>query len=133
LIIDRKTTVSWLLAYGLAVGLGGRLAGGFTFGPVLGLTFGLTGGLVLRLVLVVVLRFGPAERIMSASGTTAWARWLILSRLWLPLTGRLPWPVMAFLEGAYQRGVLRQAGAVYQFRHTRLQDHLAGDYRTRRN
>jgi hypothetical protein len=32
---------------------------------------------------------------------------------------------MTFLGDAHRRGVLRQAGAVYQFRHARLQDHLA--------
>ena len=37
------------------------------------------------------------------------------------------------LEDAYQRGVLRQAGAVYQFRHARLQDHLTQAFRARRD
>lgn len=55
---------------------------------------------------------------------TVWGPWLI-ARFWLPLTGRLPWSVMAFLADAHRRGVLRQAGGVYQFRHARLQDHLA--------
>ncbi|MFI6358668.1 hypothetical protein ACIBJF_40075 [Streptomyces sp. NPDC050743] len=32
---------------------------------------------------------------------------------------------MAFLDDAHRRGVLRQAGAVYQFRHARLQEQLA--------
>ncbi len=45
------------------------------------------------------------------------------------MTRRLPWDTVAFLEDAYQRGVLRQAGAVYQFRHIRLQRHLARTYR----
>jgi hypothetical protein len=31
---------------------------------------------------------------------------------------------MDFLADAYDRGVLRQAGAVYQFRHAQLQEHL---------
>jgi transcriptional regulator with XRE-family HTH domain len=56
---------------------------------------------------------------------TAWGQWLVLSRVTLPLTGRLPWASLAFLDGAYQRGVLRQAGAVYQFRHVRLRRHLS--------
>ncbi|WP_316251484.1 helix-turn-helix transcriptional regulator [Streptomyces fungicidicus] len=62
---------------------------------------------------------------------TAWGQWLTLSRIWLPMTRRLPWDTAAFLEDAYQRGVLRQAGAVYQFRHIRLQRHLAQSYRHR--
>ncbi|MDT4988273.1 MAG: hypothetical protein QOI74_2367 [Micromonosporaceae bacterium] len=53
------------------------------------------------------------------------ARRLMLVRLWLPVTGRLPWSVSAFLADAHRRGVLRQAGAVYQFRHARIRDHLA--------
>ncbi|MGW1196381.1 helix-turn-helix domain-containing protein [Streptomyces sp. NPDC002536] len=61
-------------------------------------------------------------------GLTAWGQWVVFSRIWLPLTGRLPWSVMAFLEDAYERGVLRQAGAVYQFRHARLQGYLARGY-----
>ena len=56
---------------------------------------------------------------------TAWGQWVILSRVWLPLTGKLPWSMVTFLDDAYRRGVLRQAGAVYQFRHARLQDHLS--------
>ncbi|WP_344678533.1 NACHT domain-containing protein [Saccharopolyspora taberi] len=56
---------------------------------------------------------------------TAWGSWLLFARLWLPLTGRLPWRPKRFLEDAYDRGVLRRAGAVYQFRHARLRDHLA--------
>jgi hypothetical protein len=36
---------------------------------------------------------------------------------------------MAFLDDAYRRGVLRRAGAVYQFRHARLQDRLAATSR----
>ncbi|MFE7661307.1 NACHT domain-containing protein [Streptomyces celluloflavus] len=60
-----------------------------------------------------------------ALSLTAWGQWVSLSRIWLPLTGRLPWTVHAFLKDAHRRGVLRQSGAVYQFRHARLQDHLA--------
>ncbi|MFD9289186.1 hypothetical protein ACFWBV_12955 [Streptomyces sp. NPDC060030] len=59
---------------------------------------------------------------------TAWGQWLTVGRFWLPLTRRLPWDTAAFLDDAYRRGVLRQAGAVYQFRHIRLQQHLARVY-----
>lgn len=47
------------------------------------------------------------------------------ARQWLFLGRRLPWRTMAFLSDAHQRGVLRQVGAVYQFRHIRLQERLA--------
>lgn len=56
---------------------------------------------------------------------TAWGQWVTLARIWLPLTGRMPWRVMTFLEDAHRRGVLRQAGAFHQFRHAQLQDHFA--------
>lgn len=56
---------------------------------------------------------------------TAWGQWVIFCRLWLPLTGRLPWRVHAFLQDAQRRGVLRQAGGYYQFRHSRLRDAVA--------
>ncbi|MET7402816.1 helix-turn-helix domain-containing protein [Dactylosporangium sp. NPDC005572] len=59
---------------------------------------------------------------------TAWGQWMILTRIWLPLTGRLPWAVITFLDDAHQRGVLRQVGAVYQFRHARLQDRLKASH-----
>lgn len=65
---------------------------------------------------------GPIGYVLAL---TAWGRWLVFGRLWLPLTGRLPWAVPAFLDDAYRRGVLRRAGVVYQFRHARLQRHLA--------
>lgn len=62
---------------------------------------------------------------------TAWGQWLTLVRVWLPLTGKLPWNTGAFLDDAYRRGVLRRTGAVYQFRHARLQHHLGHVYRLR--
>ncbi|MFI5496425.1 NACHT domain-containing protein [Actinoplanes sp. NPDC051859] len=49
-----------------------------------------------------------------------WGRWALFARCWLPLRGRLPWRIQAFLADARARGVLRQVGGVYQFRHSRL-------------
>lgn len=66
-------------------------------------------------------------------GMTPWGQWLVFARVWLPLTGRLPWAVVAFLEDACRRGVLRQSGPYYQFRHARLQAHLAAADVTDRN
>lgn len=57
---------------------------------------------------------------------------MVFGRVWLPANGRLPWALPRFLEDAYERGVLRRAGAVYQFRHARLQDHLKQVFRTGR-
>ncbi|MBG7704672.1 NACHT domain-containing protein [Streptomyces sp. MC1] len=55
---------------------------------------------------------------------SAWG-WFLITRLWLYSTGQLPLRLMAFLEEAHQRGVLRQTGAAYEFRHARLQEQLA--------
>ncbi|MGN9787666.1 hypothetical protein ACTMTF_40010 [Nonomuraea sp. ZG12] len=62
---------------------------------------------------------------------SAWGGWLLFARLWLPLTGRLPWRPKLFLDDAHDRGVLRQSGAVYRFRHVRLRDHLVDQHRAK--
>jgi hypothetical protein len=117
---NRKTVISQILLFGPVFGLivvvGSWLIvklvqGGFTFALVTALDWGIVGPLGGGLGYMV--------------GLTAWGQWAVLARVWLPLTGRLPWTVLTFLDDAHQRGVLRQAGAVYQFRHARLQDHLA--------
>ncbi|MFI1102257.1 NACHT domain-containing protein [Streptomyces melanogenes] len=61
---------------------------------------------------------------------SAWGR-LAVARLWLCGRGALPWRLMAFLGEAHRLGVLRQAGAVYQFRHARLQERLSSPPATR--
>jgi hypothetical protein len=56
---------------------------------------------------------------------TAWGPFVI-ARCRHALGGHFPWRLMSFLADAHQkRGVLRQAGAVYQFRHVDLQRRLA--------
>ncbi len=55
---------------------------------------------------------------------STWGRFS-LTRLWLAARGKLPIRLMAFLEDAHARGVLRQAGAVWEFRHANLQRRLA--------
>ncbi len=62
----------------------------------------------------------------AALSLSAWGRYTV-ARIWLAATGRLPWRLMAFLEDAHRRGVLRQSGASFEFRHLRLRSHLAGD------
>jgi hypothetical protein len=57
----------------------------------------------------------------------AWARY-VDGRLRLAALGWLPLRTLSFLEDAHRRGVLRQPGAVYQFRHIRLQQQLAAGY-----
>ncbi|MER6159438.1 NACHT domain-containing protein [Streptomyces sp. NPDC001868] len=60
----------------------------------------------------------------AALALSAWAQFAV-ARCWLALTGKLPWRLMAFLDEAHRRGVLRQSGAHYEFRHLRLQQRLA--------
>lgn len=67
---------------------------------------------------------GVMTMIVVGSQYMAWLSWLLFTRLWLPATGKLPWPIMTFLVDAHRRGVLRQAGAVYRYRHARLRDRL---------
>lgn len=50
------------------------------------------------------------------------------ARIWLAFGRRMPWRIMIFLTDARQRGVLRQSGTVYQFRHACLQDQFADQY-----
>ncbi|WP_330301560.1 MULTISPECIES: NACHT domain-containing protein [unclassified Streptomyces] len=51
----------------------------------------------------------------------------LVAQIRLAVLGHVPWHLMSFLADAHQRrGVLRQVGAVYQFRHIDLQRHLAG-------
>lgn len=49
----------------------------------------------------------------------------ILDRCRLAFSRRLPWDLISFLDDARDRGVLRQVGAVYRFRHIDLQRRLA--------
>lgn len=112
LAADRVTTLAQSSAAGLVFGLATGLVSGVVNEPVDGLSWGITIGL-------------PVAAVVGL-GMSAWGRWLILVRLWLPVTGRLPWAVMTFLDTAYRHGLFRQAGPVYQFRHAELQAHLAG-------
>ncbi|MFD4370596.1 hypothetical protein [Streptomyces sp. NPDC058486] len=52
-----------------------------------------------------------------------YAVFLILAR------GTLPWRLTRFLHTCHQAGILRTAGAAYQFRHHELQTHLARRHR----
>ncbi|MGW1372994.1 helix-turn-helix domain-containing protein [Streptomyces sp. NPDC002446] len=116
----------WAPAFGLLVGFGSMVA----IPPMQAILGPVVWHLTAAVKLGVISGLGGA--LGYALSLTAWGQWAVFARIWLPLTGRLPWSVVAFLEDAYQRGVLRQAGAVYQFRHARLQHHLARAYRSPR-
>ncbi|MFD6530259.1 NACHT domain-containing protein [Streptomyces sp. NPDC060184] len=109
---NRTTVLTEMLALAVVIGLGYGALNGLFNGPRAALE-GITVGLAIGGGLCTL---------------TAWGRWVVLVRVWLPLTGRLPWRVRTFLDDAYARGVLRQSGAVHQFRHARLRDRLAATY-----
>ncbi|MGW7579047.1 NACHT domain-containing protein [Streptomyces sp. NPDC054765] len=119
---NRKNVVFHMLVWMLVIGFAAGLGFGLVSGPVGGLMPGPVRGLLAGLVFGIEAAFGGGFG--YGLSFTAWGQWVALSRIWLPLTGRLPWAVIAFLDDAHQRGVLRRVGAVYQFRHARLQDHL---------
>jgi hypothetical protein len=54
-----------------------------------------------------------------------------VSRVWLALAEKMPIRIMIFLDEAYRRGVLRQVGGSYQFRHTELKEALLASARKR--
>ncbi|MFC4068959.1 NACHT domain-containing protein [Actinoplanes subglobosus] len=71
-------------------------------------------------------RTGLATGIAAGVSVTILLPWgrFFAARCLLAATGRLPWRLVRFLEDANRRGVLRQVGMTWQFRHARLQDHL---------
>ncbi|WP_086842530.1 BTAD domain-containing putative transcriptional regulator [Amycolatopsis kentuckyensis] len=106
----------FFMARGVAAvcyGVAGALAGGQVFpaatNPVAPIVVGVCFGVGIGLAVLV---------------TRAWGNYFV-HHVWLAATGRLPWRLMHFLDDAHRRGVLRQAGGVYQFRHVRVQERLA--------
>jgi hypothetical protein len=102
---DRAFTAACVLTIVLAVGLADQPSLSSLVVLVMGLRLGLVYGLLYGL-----LRPWPSY---------------VTSRTWLALRGELPWRPQRFFEAAHRLGILRRVGAVYQFRHARLQDHLA--------
>ncbi|MEU4236092.1 NACHT domain-containing protein [Actinoplanes sp. NPDC026619] len=61
---------------------------------------------------------------LAAILLSAWGQF-VLATLVLGVTGRTPWQLLRGLDEACDRGVLRRAGSVYQFRHGLLRNRLA--------
>ena len=115
---DRATFFACWLGLGAAIGVGTGVAIGLGRNPA-GETYGLRYGLVIGVtnILAPGLIFGFVQAL--------WGPFAV-ARFWLAASRRLPWRFMTFLQDAHaDRGVLRQVGAVYQFRHIELQRHLA--------
>jgi hypothetical protein len=105
------------LAGGLAVGLAVTFGRIVSFGRIEPSFAGLPSGLIPGLA-------GGLTAGLAVAIAGAWAHFAT-ARIWLALTRRLPWKLLAFLDDAYDRGTLRRFGAVYQFRHDIVRDRLA--------
>jgi hypothetical protein len=100
----------WVL--GLLYGLGVQGGNGFTGLPSEPKT-GVAGGLSLAATVFCTL----------ALGRSCWG-WFTICHFWAAARRHLPWSLLAFLEDARDRGVLRRSGLAYQFRHTAIQQRL---------
>ncbi|WP_052120464.1 NACHT domain-containing protein [Amycolatopsis sp. MJM2582] len=110
---DRTAFFALTAAFGVPVGL----STGFTIGVVRegGIAAGIVAGMCI----------GVAVGVWVGCLQTAWGQFLVV-RVWQAVRGDLPWRLIGFLEDAHlRRGVLRQVGPVYQFRHAELQHRLA--------
>ena len=110
---DRRASIARSVVVGVTIGVTSGIAFGLAEGPGKGVLYGIAFGAA----------YAAADAYFGLISTVS-GRYVI-ARTWLALAGRLPWHLMAFLDDAHEHGVLRRAGAVYQFRHTRLQERLA--------
>jgi hypothetical protein len=120
-------------AFGRLAGLLSGLLTGAVVGTIAGLGAAVVAGAGTGKGLVAGLAVGLAAGIVAALGVgfgvalTYPATWdASLAFAQLAIGRRTPFHLMRFLNDAHQRGVLRAVGPIYQFRHARLQDRLAG-------
>lgn len=123
----------WAVAVGvLGLVTGGFLVGGWTL-ALWGLGFAAAGAVFGALVgLVLSARTpipSPRYLVMGKGSRFVWplsGAWVnfTVARFWFAISGRLPWRLTDFLDDAHARGVLRQVGAAYEFRHQRLQQYF---------
>ena len=99
----------------IGMGIGAGIAVFVTIG------FGVTTGVAIGIAYGITLGIGYR----TAGLTTPAFPTFLIARMWLAVRRELPWSLMPFLEDAHRRGVLRQQGTVFQFRHSTLQEHLA--------
>ena len=100
---------------GVVVGLVGQSIGSLTYGLLFGLIFGSVGGLL----------FGLAFSLVGGrTGLAAFLQHFIL-RIFLWRLDLLPWRLVAFMDEATERLLLRKIGGKYIFVHRLLRDVLA--------
>jgi hypothetical protein len=61
---------------------------------------------------------------LPTGGASGWFQFQVF-RVFFYRKRSLPWSPMKFLLGAYDRGILRLSGSALEFRHSKLQSHLA--------
>jgi hypothetical protein len=105
---DRRAA---LIMFSTALGI--AIAAGAVAGVLVGVVPGVVAGGVSGLAGLLV-----------CSRQAAWPQYAV-ARTWLALRRQLPFQLMSFLADAHRRGILQQAGTVYQFRHKELQRWLA--------
>lgn len=119
---DRRLT----LVSGFVITVISGVIAGLLYGILVGLLFGLTAGLATALIT------GIGGAALGRKLTVrAWPMFVI-SVIVLHVKEGIPLRLMRFLEYAYDIGVMRRVGAVYQFRHDRLQHRLATTYEEER-
>jgi hypothetical protein len=111
LAADRRTGTAAGVTIGVAVGA--------AFGGLSG--YGGAGAIGAALIGIAAL---AVAAVICSSVVAAWPLYAAI-QAWHALRHELPWQLMSFLADAHRKGVLRQAGAVYQFRHVELQHRLA--------
>lgn len=102
---------------------------GSTGGALFGAAFAL-GNDMSPIPFVLSMAIFGALGVFALALGSAWGEFCV-ARTWFALRGDLPWMLFSFVQDAHGRGLLRQTGVAYQFRHTRLQDRLADTARWR--
>lgn len=95
----------------------GALVVAGTAGVAFGVVYGITLGPLFAVAATVALTATVSLTVSAWGAFTA-------ARVWLALSGVFPLRIMSFLNEAHVRGVLRQAGGSYQFRHIVLKEAL---------
>lgn len=105
-----------VLLQSCGVALGSGLAAGMAVGASIGITAGV----------VVGVGEGIVVGVFCCAVDPKWPCYVV-ARIWLAFNRELPWRLMTFLVDACHRDVLRQVGAMYEFRHMAVQHELAAE------
>lgn len=128
---DLTQTPAGTLHRDLQLSVGRTIMALLVSGFVVGLLADLLGESVVLLVVGMVLAVAAALIFMPTRwiGTVTASSVYLCTVTVLRVQRRAPRRTMRFLDDAHRAGLLRRVGAVYQFRHAKLQDRLAHTYR----